>query len=165
MAYLSSSDIQVFPTTKRGGIQRSARLMSEENLVGIISHSTDYNSFVIAEPLEAVTSTLDFCIEGYFFRITDLQALTNGFTSATSIYAHISITSASVGTETYKELDGQDVDSYYQGISFESTDSGNDLKILEKVTISGTPTWVVPSASTVKYDYMHIGGTIDCGTV
>ena len=41
MAYLASNKIDVFPSTKRGNVQVSARLMSEASMVDIVNRLID----------------------------------------------------------------------------------------------------------------------------
>jgi hypothetical protein len=187
---LNSGDIKVFPTTKRAGHQRDARLMTEENSTGTLSHATDFDSFVIASPsmiVDTLIETLSFCIKGYYFEITDVASfladIATNLSSATEIYATITLV-ATTGTKTvgqytynysYTQLSGQDTgdigspSSLYNGITFSdsaSTEANTfSLQLLKKVTVSGATYWIVPEESVVKFDYAHIAGVIDCGEI
>lgn len=72
MAYFQSSQIKVFPTTKRNDIyDRNARLPTEYNLTNIINRLTSRDSFII-DGLSILSNQLQvgsFNIHGYYFEL------------------------------------------------------------------------------------------------
>ena len=168
MSTVASNAITVFPSTKRGSTQRSARLISEENLVNIINKLVDKDSFVVStnDGLSSISPFM-FNIHGYLFTVSALSNITTSFSSANEIYAYI-ITETNDG---YTELKGQDADSQYNGVNFVSaisdfpaigaTEHLYSLQILQKVSGS----WVIPNASMVKYNGVNIFGDVDGGEV
>ena len=72
--YISSDNIQVFPTSRRSdAYDRNARLTTEQNLVSMINRLTGINSFII-NGLSVSGSTIHkgSCnINGYIFNITN----------------------------------------------------------------------------------------------
>ena len=78
----NSSNIFVFPTTKREQINRSSRLLTEKNLVDIVNRLVDIESFVITRNfLYGEQSSLDFNIYGYYISIDDFDSVINSVTS------------------------------------------------------------------------------------
>lgn len=177
MSNISSSNISVFPSTKRGNYQRSARLISESNLVGIVNRLLDSDKFVITQNnvsgLAPLDSPFELNIHGYYFNIKTCSTIIDAMSSVptNSIWANIVIGT----TDEYSELMGQDSgggeESAYSGISFSSDGEESDtlpagqqrysLKILEK---SGA-LWTIPSDSTVKYSSTRFFGEIDGGVI
>ena len=176
MSNVLSANINVFPSTKRGNYQRSARLISESNLVGIVNKLLDSDKFVITQNVSGIaplTSPFEINIHGYYFIIDTCNLIITSVSpssSNTSIWANI-ITGV---TDGYTELVGQDSggdNSTYGGISF-SLDGAEtsalsagqtrySLKILEK---SGND-WVIPQDSSVKYSATRFMGNIDGGVI
>lgn len=164
MSYLASNKIQVFPSTKRGSYQPSARLMSEASLVNIVNKLIDTDGFVVTPDEDVVTTNssgtitgqvtnkpFEFNIKGYYFIVSSLSDLISGFGSYTNIYAKIHLNT----TDNYVELAEQDDDNQYKGINFvtsvPSSPSAGDyyLWLLAK---PGSY-WVVPIDSRVKFVY------------
>ena len=180
--YPASDSIEVFPTTKRGDNQKSARLITEQSFVNIVNRLLDIKSFVITRqfsysmgdserPSIRNASSLEFNICGYYFKLADTAAMVNNFIDSvydngstiikgTSIYANIH----TFMTGDYEELYGTDNDGTYDGLVLTlnkpllSTDKY--LKILE---YDGS-NWIIPEESLYKYTYDRIG-YIDCGEI
>lgn len=166
-SYANSSDIFVFPTTKRemSGSSRSSRLFTEQNLVSIVNKLLDVESFVISDD----GNVIYFNIYGYLFELSK-QNLGNLITNVTqgssvskgsSIWANIFIEK----TGDYEELYGIDENGSYTGVVF-SLDSGmfnaKNLKLLE---YDGVSTWFVPDSSRVKFKYRSLQNPLDCGEI
>lgn len=131
MAFLNSQDILVFPSTKRGNKQVSARLTSESSIVNIINKLLDTYGFVVTEGdidfTASSTIPFEFNIFGYYFKVINAYSITSLFsTSSDNSGIYASITLAKSGD--YVELQGQDktTDSIptdqsiyrYEGVSF-----------------------------------------------
>lgn len=154
--YLNSSAIDVFPTTKRSVAYRSARLLTEENIVNIVNRLLDVDSFVMTPVYEA-SKPFDINIHGYYIHINNIDNLTESFSSSNSVYASIKI----VKDNDYLELSGTDTllpdiqseETVYDGVSFSDSEptavaeGEYYLKILEK---KGN-TWSIPFDSQYKY--------------
>lgn len=185
MAYLASDKINVFPSTKRGNVQVSARLMSESSMVDIVNRLIDTEGFVITQgstlggasvddtsPLAIDTNSYEFNIFGYYFKIDKIQDITSLFDNTiVNIYAKIT-TSAISAINNYIELMGQDVNDVYEGVVFEGktsnqtppTPASNNEHILWILTKNSSGWWV-PLDSRVKFVYDFAigvdGGNLD----
>ena len=170
-SYVSSSSISVFPSTKRGNTQRSARLLSESNLIGLVNKLLDTDSFVITNNVNSVAPTdvaFEFNLHGYYFKVeSDFRAISGSeeFSSSNGIWAYIVLSTS----DGYIELSGQDDGGVYKGVTFVAdapTPSINpplySLKILERDSTSSA--WRIPDSSRIKYAGANISGTI-AGTV
>lgn len=126
MSNLASEKISVFPSTKRGNTERSARLISEENLVNIINKLVDKDSFVISgSPDTALSDTyIEFIIHGYYFK-ADREALIEQFTNSLNIYAVIYTENTESGYTVLKGQDTGGVNSTYKGVHFFNNENGN----------------------------------------
>ena len=73
MATITSSKINVFPATRRGGSKPLAKLMSEQALVGITNRLIDLEGFVISD-VDVLTddAPLEFNLFGYYFSMKTL---------------------------------------------------------------------------------------------
>lgn len=181
-AYLYTDNIQVFPSTRRGNLQVSARLMSEGTISNLIDQLLDTSGFVITDKKSnyLTDEVFEFNIHGYYFYVDSakyiINAINNVSTSASAIYAHICIEQTK-GSD-YKELKGQDdissnpdSQSYYKGLCFStsasapkkdtSTTTWYTLQLFEK--INGT--WKVPVNSRVKFKQRSLDFNIDGGIV
>lgn len=170
MSNVLSTDILVFPSTKRGNYQLTARLMTEQYMVNIINELVETDAFVITKNTSegniGVDNKFEFNIHGYYFNVASVSDILNGSSATESIYANIVVDSV----DNYIELVGQDTggaSSVYMGVTF--TDDAPDdtalsgasqtrysLKILEK---DGT-SWKVPESSFVKFSSDSILGAI-----
>lgn len=185
MANIDSRYITVFPSTKRGSFQRSARLFSEENIVNLAT--TLAESYVMN--FDTTTQVISFIIHGYRFTI-DLSKndLISEFQNSTELYAYIKLESTAVEqnnaneiVEYYWELAGQDDMSTntYLGITLVDTqpnfvDTINEkyfwLKLLVNDTTpsSSFSDWIVPESSFARIPLEEIQGTIEsinCGYI
>ena len=168
MSYLKTANVQVFPSTKRANKQVSARLMTEQAIVGIVNKLVDRTGFVITldENINSASS-FEFNIFGYYFKIESLSLITDLFenTTITKIYGNIAIENSG----DFAELYGQDDDDtlLYSGISFTDTPATKatsldgktyytllllkrDVSTVEGETIYSD--WYVPSDSRVKFE-------------
>ena len=149
MAYLNSSDIEVFPATRRTFNSSHARQVTEASLVGMINKLIDVDSFVVTKLSSNYSGSdiFSFNIHGYYFTTT-LGKLTD--LNYTDIYASIQIDVTS-GTPSFYELLGQDVNDEYQGISFSDSEvTGNNIYCLHLLH-NGDNGWEVPYDSQVKF--------------
>lgn len=183
MSYVQSSQINVFPSTRRTTYQSDSRLLTEKALVGIINQLVDKDAFVITPKSEVeASSPFEFNIKGYYFKVPQLNYITNLFAADNqSLYIYASIT-LDTGNG-YTELLGQDdtmgsssanATSYYRGVNFtaSATDtppSGTNvysLKILER-TLSGSSftTWFCPETSFYKFESKSLDFNVDGGII
>lgn len=167
---LSSDNIKIFPATRRSGeYDPFSRLMSESTITSIINRLVDCDGFVINDELDVFNDSLDnnkpleFNIFGYYIKIPNIKELLNAFSSATDIYASITLDGEQVPSSTgpsYTQVVGIDENDVYNGVTFSSSeptvsDTVHALHILTKV---GT-NWTIPKASVIKF-YEIDGGEI-----
>jgi len=158
----SSTNITVFPSSKRATSNvtttrsKSARLMSEYNLISLVNTILDVKSFVISnnETFDS-TNTIDFNICGYYFKVDDMADIITSNTNNFDIYANISFATA----DGYTELQGQDSDGdngSYTGVdfSFGSPTTANNLKLLKYNSLSSS--YYIPEESKLKYNVSGI---------
>lgn len=167
MSNIASNLIEVFPSTKRTAeYQKSARQLSEKNLVSIINKLIDTDAFVITSAgiVTNLTMGIEFNMHGYYFKVSNIQAIIQD--GSDSIYANIIVESDEDG---YTELSGQDTggtSSEYNGISFtanlpdstalKATQQRFSLLLLKKE--GGN--WEIPIESTVKFLGSRIFGAV-----
>lgn len=171
--YADSTNIVVFPTTKRELNDRKSRLLTEQNLVDIVNRLLDVRSFVITKNF-VYTESFEFNIYGYFFKIANIGTLldlivnsemSNGLVlnNNSCIYANIH----TFVTGEYEELYGADDNGSYDGVVFTMNNplSNTDkwLKILQYSTESNE--WYVPMESYAKFSGTSITSPIDCGEI
>lgn len=171
--YANSTNIVVFPTTKRELNDRKSRLLTEQNLVDIVNRLLDVRSFVITKNF-VYNGSFEFNIHGYFFKIANIgtlvdlivnSELSNGLVlnNNTCIYANIH----TFVTGDYEELYGSDDNGSYDGVVFTINNplSNTDkwLKILKYST--ELEEWVVPSESYAKFSGISLTSPIDCGEI
>lgn len=167
MAWIQSSKISVFPTTRRAIKQQDARLMTEKSLVGIINQLIDKDAFIVTKK-DSVASDkpFEFNIKGYLFHFDKLSDITDLYNTSTNleIYAYIVLDTGNGYTELLGQDDtlsvpDEDAYSIYKGVTFSDVPvSGTNtycLKILQRTDI--TASWICPETSYYKY----IGSTID----
>ena len=174
MSYIKSSNIEIFPSTRRADYQLSARLMSEARIAGIINQLVDKDGFVItSEDLYSIASPFEFNIKGYYFKVTDLPALFQNFSDSTSIYAQIRLQS----NEGYMEIVGQDdahlsvpdgTDGYYYGVNFLSLQPATEansyfLKLFERASTSDS--WSIVPSSWDKFNSTSLDFIVDGGKI
>ena len=143
MSNVQSSEILVFPSTKRGSYQLTARLMTEQYMVNIINELVDTDAFVITQNttdgIINANNKFEFNVHGYYFCVAHASDITNSSSATDCIYANIIVGTAA----GYTELVGQDDAStnLYMGVKFTDDDPDSDalqadqerfsLKILE----------------------------------
>ena len=189
MSYLSSNTVRMFPSTKRGSTDRSAREFSEENITGIIQHVYDMDSFIIScagDPNKTGAinwlqdaGPLEFIIHGYYFKILNVATFISSMTSdtlmadATSLWACIYL-----NQDGYIQIQGQDDNSLYQGLSIEKNLSnpvpGEVVGGLKRYCLqlftrdSASTAWTtggkIPSTSYAKNNLDSFAGEIDGGS-
>lgn len=170
-----SSNIFVFPTTKREQVSRSSRLLTEKNIVDIVNKLVDVESFVITRGyMYGSGSPIDFNIYGYYFNISNfddvVDAVTDGETISRSscIWANIIINK--IGD--YDELYGTDENGEYSGVIFTFNNpltNSNGRGIIKKLklvefTSNDQSSAFVPDSSLVKFVSSRIN-PIDCGEI
>lgn len=167
MAYIASSQITVFPTTRRPDY-RNNRLFSEANSVNLVNQLLDVHKFVISDSYNSSSENpFEFNIQGYYFRVdtcAHLASIVSGLSSPNEVWATITL----VTSGDYTELSGQDDGGEYQGVVFSNADSSvtgtYSLKILEKVGDN----YVIPADSKAKFYFSSMRGAltkVDGGTL
>lgn len=181
MKYITSSNIAVFPSTKRGNEQTSARELSEKSLARLVSQIIDTDSFIISYK----DNIIEFNIHGYYFKFSDVtNYLITNFASATDVYAHILIsdtgTSSTVTGQDAEidELIGQDISGTFRGLRLDSTiladpssesDVGDTnckcyyLKLFTRADTSSS--WEIPQDSYLKFQSQSLQFEVDGGLV
>jgi hypothetical protein len=168
--YSTSSNIAVFPTTKRESSDRSARLLTEQNLVDIVNRLLDVKSFVITKDFN-FNGIFEFNIYGYFFRISNIGDIINGLInlelsngvtldSNSAIYANIH----TFTTGDYEELYGSDENGMYDGVIFTLNDHLSNTDKWLKILDYSTGSWNIPIESLSKFIGYSIN-PIDCGEI
>lgn len=169
MSNIASNLIEVFPSTKRTAeYQKSARQLSEKNLVSIINKLIDTDAFVItsAGTIANTSIGIEFNMHGYYFKVSSIQSIIDATSNPDSIYANIIIESDDDG---YTELSGQDTvatPSMYNGISFTANSAADTaLKATQQrfsllLLRKNGSNWEIPVESTVKFLGSRIFGAI-----
>ena len=151
MAYINSNYIEVFPSTRRDSQHRSARLLTEANLISIINQIVKVDSFVITSAYSGNNDAFEFNIHGYYFKVTPQSALASLGTD--NVWAKIVLaTTTTPGGDTFVELDGQDDGTYYEGIVFtnnEPTLSSNEYKL--HLLTKENNVWTIPDDSKIMF--------------
>lgn len=175
MSYISSSNIQVFPATRRTVNSASGRQLTEANLISLVGKLLDKNGFIITKDIsswnEHTTDLFEFVIHGYYVAVNynDLFTLLNG--NSGKLYACIKISKSVTVSENqeeslspwFYEIDGQDTGTQgsekYEGIDFvvktdNSEPSGYDYFLL--ILESDGSSISIPSESLIKFDIASI---------
>lgn len=169
MAYVSSTAVAVYPSTRRQEMQVSARLLSEQSIVEITNKLIETEGFVIT-PDEDIdyenvySNSLEFNVFGYYFVINPMSSIVSQFNSSLNIYACINMEEVTDDTTySYVELQGQDVNvgtaeepSYqYQGVYFldtiPTTGTIPDHYLLLCTRDSVNSQWIIPEESRIKF--------------
>lgn len=168
---LPSNSVIVYPSAKRanqeGSNYRSARLVGEKSIVDIITHTLDFDSFVLSDAF-VYGNNFEFILKGYYFSIIlTSEDITQ---SDGSLYAYIEIDTTDAD---FPELNGADVNDYYTGLNLVTTmpdtipDGRYYIHLLDWNADSSA--WVIPKESKYKFYlkniYMSSIDIIDCGTV
>lgn len=172
--FISSSDINVFPSTRRTYPQEfSARLMTEAAIAQIINKLIEVDGFVISETVPLTANDIfEFNIYGYYFQVKNIQSVIESLTGSTSLYATIRINHTNDAFyELYVPTETGD-NPTFQGIKFTDgndnppTDTSTDIyKTLLLLQKSGD-TWIIPNESKIKFRISAVGLTeIDGGRV
>lgn len=160
MSYLATENVVVFPSTKRANNQVSARLLTEQAIVGIVNKLIESDGFVIT-PDEKVFDShyFEFNIHGYYFKVSAVKLITDLFNldgNVLNIYGNIIIEKSG----NYDELFGQDDDNQYKGIQFTSTpleDTSKEIYSLLLFTRDNADgDWYVPTSSRIRYTFNSI---------
>jgi len=150
MAYLSSSNINIYPLAKKrtADNQKWNRLTSEFNMVNIIRQLLPKGSQGFVIDWVPSTNIIKFNIGGYYVKAD----LTDNL-SGTNIYAYLYISEAD--EYNLPEVDGQDDDkSNYTGISFgTATESGRTANYTLKILSynKDTSQWDIPDESNYPF--------------
>lgn len=178
MAFLNSEDISVFPSTRRGVYQPTARSIHESTVVNIINKLIDKDGFVITEsdPVSGLTLTdpLEFNIHGYNFIAKEAQDLIIAVGGApTKIIAAIKLDGEGVSYDPqtdYIELDGQDDNNLYKGLYLTDNEEDPNLSTYPyRVTLMEkdltTNNWFVSYKSNIRFSSGVIELTVDGGII
>ena len=171
----SSTNIFIFPTTKREQISRSSRLLTEKNLVDIVNKLVDVDSFMITKNYSyGSNKSLEFNIGGYYINVNDFDSVIDLVTNnesvvkGSSIWANIFL----YKTGDYEELYGADENGSYSGVVFtfntpiNSIGNGGTVKNLELVNFlnSSIESAYIPDSSYIKFIPERMN-PIDCGEI
>lgn len=168
---ITSDNIAVYPSTRRGERNASSRLLTEQALVSIVNKLIDKYGFVITKEFNP-TGLFEFNIYGYYFKVRQGNNITNLFPSAVEndkIYGIISISSLTAGSQNEDvlddiyELEGQDADGVYSGVEFSLEDLAvnDDRKYSLPLLIRSNNSWVVYPDSLFKFDAASMTPIID----
>lgn len=164
MANLLSTQIKVFPTTRRTYEVTNGRLVTEDALTGVVRNLIDTDGFVATTDLEHTSEPFIFNIHGYYFTVDTVGAvlgLIPSGSTATSLYAVITLELGN--SNNYTELYGQDENNTYTGVEFvtslsslPSLSSGyerHSLQLLEREDLgSGSfSDWRIPERSKIIF--------------
>lgn len=154
-SYIASSEISVYPSSRRGVEYPESRLVTETALAGIVNKLIDKEGFVISNN---TVNDFEFNIYGYYFKVNQCSYITDLFPnpeSNTVIYGVITLTEVS---DNIIELSGQDgagegdVPRVYKGIGFTTTQPNSDAftKYLALLRYS-SGTWSIVPESKFKF--------------
>lgn len=178
MAFISSNNITVFPSTQRRDTQITARLITEQYLTNIINTLIDSDGFIITEDKGFnLSKPFEFNLHGYYFNVTSANAITNLFTGATAnsyIFANIILDKDG----DFIELDGQDLNGQYDGVFFTDAPIAETiLQNLEKILgksvqsfylplfIYKDNTWKIVDTSRIKFRQTSVQTSVDGGVI
>lgn len=166
--YMSSSKVDVFPSTKRGPAYASqSRLLSEKSFSRLVNQLVDRDSFIIK--YDSDNKSIEFNIHGYYFKLSNfLQSLPEA-SKATDLYACIEI------DNTTQELKGQDsADGNYGGVylTYKEPQSGDTTTsyylLLGRVVVSkeGIITFTENADSYIMFNMKKVDlKIVDCGII
>lgn len=168
--HIKSNDLKLFPCTKRGSFQRSARLFSEENTTKLVNNLLDTNGFMITTDTNSIP--VEFNIFGYYFSIANmtLNDIGSKFNDSTSIYAYITLDGITINdiytNYEIQYFDVRDPNSsdenptyYYNGLTFTDEMPTGDSKVLKYIKIlekNDENEWQVPKSSLAKFNFTSI---------
>lgn len=178
---LSSASVTMFPSTKRGASQPSAREMTEEAMTRVYRENSSKESYIISVGGDSdmdyiidwshANDPLEFMLHGYNFVLEDtsdfLDSALQQAPNAVSLWGHISINQ--IG---YKQIQGQDDHGLYLGLKIETDLDDPEqgqlignyrhyfIKLLEKHTDGE---WYVPLGSYKRIDEDKLEFEIDGG--
>lgn len=167
--YLNSTSVKVFPLAKYRGKDSgdiTSRIFYEQNVSNIIRQLIDTDGFIISGSINSggIVSDGNFCFNlyGYYFdilsgtSIIDTTLLNTIDTSITTVYVYASIV---LSESEPKELQGQDVNTEYQGLSFVvstekkfSTANEKILNILVGTRKGDSWDWKIDNTSYFRFD-------------
>lgn len=134
MAYFASTEVTVFPSVKRANGDSTyidSKQMLEANVVKAVANLLDVNKFVV----DLGDNKYLIMLGGYLFEIN--KSLSG------NVYVGINVTNG--------ELQGQDSNSSYQGLTYSTSDLSSmtySIQLLEN--------GVVPESSKLKYDINNV---------
>lgn len=151
MSNFASGNVTVFPAVNRSDeYVRQSRIISETLLTGLVNKLVDKDKFVINHSSSVDGGYIEFNIDGYYFRITNINGSLNGLTN---LYAKLNF---KVNSNT---LDGDD-SGEYKGVVFTgSLNDEDESEYLWLLTKDGD-TWKVPTESFYRYNADHIEGYV-----
>lgn len=180
MAYISSNNISVFPTSGRPTHDPWGRLTTEYNLTSLINTLLNVDGFVITDPggYTNVASGVNdagsnpitqgrfqFNIKGYIFTIFDISTLIEQFSNENAIYANlkIKIEDGSSIAQTAPLNGDNDNKLVYHMQSIEGGDEGDSYQgvkfttakeegyISLKILEKNGDNWYIPDESKIKF--------------
>lgn len=174
--FLESTQVKVFPSTRRGTNQVSARLITEYFLVGIVNKLIDTQGFVITpDPPsgyfpQTSTAQFEFNIHGYYFVIANISKILSEFRTSQEIYARIKLTDDSCielkGQDETADLEVTDDSVFrYHGVEFVNYKPSDDYYYLLLFKKGESTNWYVPSESRIKFFTKSISIDIDGGEI
>ena len=154
MAYIDSSNIGVFPLSKNRTADApiNSRLFYENNASNIIRQLINTQGFVISDTVNfdgsSFISDFEFNLYGYYFNIQSGSRIID-FIAQNEVYATLTLSG------NPPEIDGQDDDDQYKGISFVASNPGSGIYL--HILTKENSTWKIPEDSKIKFNLSGIG--------
>lgn len=161
---LNSQSIKVFPLAKPRSVASkdiTSRIFYEQNVSNLVRQLLDVEGFVVSGNVDTngeVVENLAIDLMGYYFEIESGTILTDNISDdANELYAAIKFKSNDNDSdENYPiEIDGQDTNGVYMGITFFEdvpTQDWHKLKLLEKDSTG----WKLVDGSNAKFSAKSI---------
>lgn len=169
--YMSSSQVDVFPSTKRGPAYASqSRLLSEKSFSRLVNQLVDRDSFIIK--YDSASNSIEFNIHGYYFKLSNFSDSLSKVSTTTDLYACIEI------DNTTQELLGQDITTSegannYEGVYLTTKKPSSSEKITSYYLLLGSVTRegesIIFTENADSYIMFNMGKmdlkVVDCGIV
>ena len=125
---LHNAKIHVFPSSIARTNNPTAKIITEHNLIKLITSNTSQDSFVISESFDK-EGTFEFVIHGYYVLLTSTPTSPLLFTG-TPVYAHIFIdTSSPTNPQLWGHEDaGQDI---FTAVEFTDTETATPPDLIK----------------------------------
>lgn len=183
MAYISSDDVTVFPSSRRPGYPLS-KYSTEYNLTSIVNRLIDTDNdegakgFVITDSITNGTNEIEFNIKGYYFKVSLSEIISMAHTGAWyTVYAIIKLNTYVDNVEKYIELSSFEQSSdnlddisgvfsgKFTGLKFDDSESSGDGEYSLPILELKNEEYIIPEESKLKFktDAKHRSVYIDDG--